>query len=228
MAVNTLVVVVIMAVVLVIMFVFPRKIGEASEKTALGIACEQSLEINKNIKLTAGHLVDSGGEPVKIKCATEYLDTSKKGEELTREFADHIYECWKWYSRAEGLFDQDTGTYCIICKVITPYSDEGKISNLIDFMKTESVLAFKNSTYVKGLGGETMLAPGADARYNFYPFQRGEETAIIVTFGRLNFAGQHLAYDYRTGVGILVHPYRMTGMLGCYSFEGVTSLKYKR
>lgn len=223
-----LIMAVMILVVTIALIAIPRMIGEAAEKAGESVACEKSLEINEGLRILGGSLTDSIGSAVAINCVTEYAETSKKGEELTEEFAGHIHDCWKLYGGREKLFNQETGTYCIICKSIEVKETDRFEEGLVDFLKNKEPI-IKRGTYLARLGGESVLDAGADSRYNFYSFNTRNSTALVVTFGTIGFTGNHLLYNTRTGIGMLLHPYDRVGELGCYSFEGkTTSLQYKR
>lgn len=222
--------VVVMLVVIVVLFWLPRKIGEESERAAVRVACEKSLDITQNLRLFAGDLADRMGNAVGISCVTEYLDLNQKGEELTQEVADYLYDCWGLYGNRKNLFDQSTGTYCIICKSLTIHNAD-KIEELVDYLRTEKAPTIREGTYLQNFGGEAVLAQGAEARYDNYALEQGDSIAVVVAFGTLNFKGKHLIFNKKTGIGMLLHPYNAVDLanLGCYSFEGrTTSLEYRK
>ncbi len=223
-----LVMIVIMLVVIVVLIFLPKKIGEAAEGAASRAACEKSLETISNLQIFAGSLSDSLGDFKKISCTTEFIETSSAKEKLTEEFALNIYDCWDLYSPRKSLFDQNKGSYCIICKVITATDSSGITRGLIDYMKSGSPPGLKG-TYISNAGGDELIASNAFDKYNLYSFAKNEQTAVVVTFGRISPAASHLLYDAYSGIGLLLHPYSTVSALGCYSFEGRTNeLTFKR
>lgn len=220
---------VMMMTILVVLLWIPKSITNAAEESAERAACKKSLETASDIKILAGSMADKLGNSVTIDCPTKYIETSSAKEELTQEVSDYLYDCWDLFSKSANLFNQRTGTYCIICKSITINNANRFEEALVDYLKSKKAPTAKGITYIDSFGGVVNLAKGAEQKYNFYSFAQGSPTAVIVTFGTLNFKGQHLIFDDSTGIGMLLHPYNDVSSLGCYSFEGrSTSLEYKR
>ncbi len=146
--------VIVMVIVLIVLLPHLSKIYAASNQAALDAACKESLDTAQKIKIFGGKLSDKMGEEKEIKCYTEYIKTRNEGEELVREFADHLYACFKLYGKRSELFDQDTGTYCIICKSLE-IERAAELNGLVDFIMTKSAPSIEGGVtyYIDAFGG---------------------------------------------------------------------------
>ena len=219
---------IIMVVVIVLLIQLPAWTGEIAEESGLRLACRKSLEISHNLRMIGGSLADGFGNVMNIDCSTKYLELTGSGEELNRDVADHIYDCFSLYGDRKDLFDTSSGTFCVICKVFS-FHGADNLEGLTDFMKKENSPSITRKTYVNVMGGEQAFPKEAQQMYNYYALDRDEDIALIVTFGDSGFAHQRLVFNKETNVGLLLYPYDDISDLGCYAFEGrTTSLQYKR
>ncbi|MBN2112249.1 hypothetical protein JW707_04070 [Candidatus Woesearchaeota archaeon] len=220
---------VLIVVILLILIFLPKKISDTSEKTAVRMACEKSLSINNNLKVISSKLADSLGNLMTINCQTEYKTIKEKNSDqdpsLQREVADDVLDCWNLYGDKRNLFNQDTGTYCIICKSLE-ITEEDHIDNLLSYIRAKKATA--TQTYVQAFGGEVNIPQNAGNTYDTYRFTKGSSTAVVVTFGKLAGAN-YLVLHQASGIGVLLYPYDSVANLNCYSFEGrQTALEFKR
>ena len=212
---------VVLVVILFVLLPLFSPLEAATTSAGIDAACKQSLDSINMIRAIGGKMSDNLGYERVVKCSTEYLDTHKSGSSLTMEFADLIYGCYNIYGKSKHLFDQSTGTYCIICKSVKVTSRAESVENLIDFMKTRSAPG-KEMTYEDAIEGS--IPPAADFRFNDYELPpTGKSTAVIATFGTEGFRGHHIVYNSDTGIGFLIHPYDNLAELGCYRLEGKTT-----
>jgi hypothetical protein len=218
---------VLMVVGIIVLIPFFFSLGETAESGAMQMACRKSLDIAEGLKIVENNLVDFSGTEVELECPTEYLSTDSTGEQLTKEFAEHMHDCWKTWGGRENLFDKSRGTYCVICKSIDVVAADRFTEGLVDYIVNQEPIQGKG-TYISKYGTGRLIDEGANEAYNFYQFGEGE-TAIVVTFGTIGFSGQHLIMNDASEIGILLHPRGRVGGLGCYSFEGrSTSLEFIR
>lgn len=224
---HWIVVVIMMLVVLLVVIWIPGKIGQTSEQGAVDAACDIALDISENLRVLGGSLADKQGNEIVLPCSTDYISTDSEGEDLAREFADHIYQCYTRYSKKKSLFDTSRGNYCIICKNFE-MADSGAIENLVDYLKTKRNPSGEKGTYEDHFGGERVFPETAESNYNFYSFERGDQIAVVFSFGNVENA-DYLIWDSIKETGILFYDYNDVGSLNCYSFEGRTnSLEYRR
>ena len=210
--------VVFLAVLAIFAFLLPS-LKEVSFETGVSAACIQSLNELEQAKVRGGKLFSKLGYEKVVKCQTRYLETSAEGDELKREFADHIHHCFMLFGTRESLFDTDSGTYCIICKSIESKRNTA-LEGLADFLKRRSAPARSEMTYAESFGGDPTIPKEADSQLGNYQLTAGKSTAIIVTFGEKLPNGKYIVYNGDRNTGVVIHPYDQVSELGCYSFEG--------
>lgn len=221
---SVIISIIVMAIILLVILPLYSELKAASNEAALNTACIQSLDTIKKARVIGGKLSDSIGHEKVIKCTTQYPKINSEGESLARDFADYIYRCYTIYGKRDYLFDQSTGTYCIICSSIKVTSGAGKIEGLVDTLKTKGAPIKGGATYEMAFGGQDSIPKGAKAVYDSYTLPAaGKSTAVIATFGTSGFKGEHLVFISDTKIGFLLHPYDDVANLGCYSFEGATT-----
>lgn len=223
------IVTVLTVILIIILITLPKKIADTSEQTAIRLACEKSLEINSGLKTVSQKLADGLGNIMTVNCQTEYKKYSERNSDrepsLQREVADDLLDCWRLYGTKKGLFNQDTGTYCIICKSIE-ITNEDHIDNLLSYIRTKKATA--TQTYIQMFGGKDNIPQNAGNTYDTYRFTQGDSTAIVMTFGQVSGAN-YLVFDKGDKIGMLLYPYETVTSLNCYSFEGrTTALEFKR
>lgn len=161
-------------------------IGKASNERAKRDTCTQSLKMSA-IKLQG--LADEFGNPVDIKCYTEYENYKTDDEqEIKKIIADKMVECWDQYGKGElEIFDTKDANYCVVCSRLT-FENEAEISGFTSFLNN-NIAPMKKMSYLEYLSGvsvrdyDTSGYEGSELN-EFDNIPINESLAVMFTMGK--------------------------------------------
>ncbi len=149
---------IIISIVAVVMFLFIDKVrqefGSLSEKEL----CKKSVELQAKqksfITVKGSHLTDTYGNPVDLKCSTNYESIGSKDEGvIKRTIANSMFDCWDQYGRGEiEIFDTRDQNYCVVCSSLE-FTNKKEINDFTQFLVDNKPNAASEQTYFEYLTG---------------------------------------------------------------------------
>ncbi len=123
-------------------------IGKLADESAKKAACKDSLKLSA-IKLEG--LADTFGNPVDIKCYTEYLEYSETDEmKIKKIIADKMVECWDIYGRGKmELFETEDNNYCVVCSRLS-FKEATELEGFTLFLNN-NIAPLKKMSYLEYL-----------------------------------------------------------------------------
>jgi hypothetical protein len=145
----------VVAVILVIFLiicglVLSRSLIKETDAVGRRDICKKSIEFN-GVKLNG--LADQFGNPVDLKCETEYINFKEQDDEaIQKEVADQMVDCWDLYGRGQlELFDTKDNTYCVVCSRLS-FTKKTEIPHFSVFLNT-NIAPYKQETYMEYFTG---------------------------------------------------------------------------
>ena len=150
---------IIVAAILVIVFIIgcvmmTIAIGKLADERARKDTCTKSLQMSA-IKLEG--LADKFGNPVDIRCYTEYENYRTQDEqEIKRIIADKMVECWDQFGQGKTeIFNTKDNNYCVVCSRLT-FDKKTELQGFTSFLNN-NIAPYKKMSYLEYLSGVSMV-----------------------------------------------------------------------